>query len=50
MLDNGNFTGVAAKELKEETGIEIKEKDLVDLIGLSYNGKFKGMCKFFFLF
>ena len=25
MLDGGNFTGVAAKELKEETGIEIKE-------------------------
>jgi ADP-sugar diphosphatase len=31
MLDNGKFLGVAAKEFKEEVGIELKESDLIDL-------------------
>lgn len=32
MLDeDGNFIGVAAKELKEETGLEIEEKKLIPL-------------------
>jgi ADP-sugar diphosphatase len=36
MLDgSGNFAGVAAKELKEELGIEVKEEDLTDLSTLS---------------
>lgn len=34
MLDgSGNFGGVAAKELDEEAGIKINEKDLIDLSG-----------------
>jgi ADP-sugar diphosphatase len=37
MIDgNGSFVGVAAKEMKEETGIEIKETDLIDLTQLAY--------------
>jgi len=43
MLDEGEFIGVAAKELKEETGIEIKEKDLIDLTALAYNGLAPGV-------
>jgi len=43
MLDDGHFGGVAAKELREETGIDIKEEDLIDLSGLAYNGKYHGM-------
>ena len=36
MLDgSGNFGGVAAKELEEELGIKISEKDLTDLSGLA---------------
>jgi|JI6StandDraft_1071083.scaffolds.fasta_scaffold00001_23 ADP-sugar diphosphatase len=36
MLDgSGNFAGVAAKELEEELGIKIAEKDLTDLSGLA---------------
>lgn len=32
MIDeDGNFKGVAAKELEEETGIKIELKELVDL-------------------
>jgi len=32
MMDgDGNFIGVASKEMKEETGIEIKEHELLDL-------------------
>uniref|UniRef100_A0A6B2LGL6 Nudix hydrolase domain-containing protein n=1 Tax=Arcella intermedia TaxID=1963864 RepID=A0A6B2LGL6_9EUKA len=45
MLDgNGNFGGVAAKELEEETGIKIHASELVDLIELAYpDGKYEGM-------
>jgi len=44
MLDgDGNFAGVAAKELKEETGLEIKQKDLIDLTRLAYKDKYPGM-------
>jgi ADP-sugar diphosphatase len=40
---DGNFAGGAARELKEETGIEINEKDLFDLTALFYGDKFKGV-------
>ena len=44
MLDgDGCFGGVAAKEMKEETGIEILEKDLIDMTELAYGKRFKGM-------
>jgi ADP-sugar diphosphatase len=33
--DNGTFTGAAAKEIKEETGLEIQEKELVDMTKLA---------------
>ena len=37
MLDGeGNFSGVAAKELREETGIEIAANELLDLSELAY--------------
>lgn len=37
MMDGkGSFVGVAAKEMKEETGIEISERDLQDLTQLAY--------------
>jgi ADP-sugar diphosphatase len=32
--DNGTFTGAAAKEIKEETGLEVREEDLVDMTKL----------------
>ncbi|KAL9647482.1 hypothetical protein ABK040_006842 [Willaertia magna] len=35
--DDGNFSGVAAKEVKEETGLEIKDNDLIDLTQLCNN-------------
>lgn len=34
--DSGSFVGVAAKELKEETGITISEDELTDLTALAY--------------
>jgi ADP-sugar diphosphatase len=43
MLDGGHFAGVAAKELREETGIDIQEEALIDLTGLAYNGNHRGM-------
>jgi ADP-sugar diphosphatase len=33
--DSGSFTGAAAKELKEETGLEVTEDELVDMTQLS---------------
>lgn len=33
---SGNFSGVAAKEMEEETGIMIGEDDLIDLTELAY--------------
>jgi ADP-sugar diphosphatase len=36
--DGGSFVGVAAKELKEETGIDIEPHELVDLTALAYEG------------
>jgi 8-oxo-dGTP pyrophosphatase MutT (NUDIX family) len=33
--DSGTFTGAAAKELKEETGLEVPEDQLVDLTSLA---------------
>lgn len=44
MLDaDNNFSGVAAKELAEETGIVIKEEDLINLTKLAYGDKYPGM-------
>jgi ADP-sugar diphosphatase len=34
MDENGNFIGVAAKEIKEETGLDIVERDLIPLGGI----------------
>ncbi|CAJ0649685.1 16385_t:CDS:2, partial [Entrophospora sp. SA101] len=43
MLDgSGNFSGKCSDEIKEEIGIEIKEKDLIDLTELAYGDKFRG--------
>ncbi|CAG8514089.1 4152_t:CDS:2, partial [Scutellospora calospora] len=43
MLDgSGNFVGKASEEIKEETGIEIKDQDLIDLTELAYGDKYKG--------
>ena len=40
MLDgSGAFSGVAAKEMKEETGLAITEAELVDLTALAYCGE-----------
>ncbi|KAK9721869.1 hypothetical protein K7432_003098 [Basidiobolus ranarum] len=35
--DSGEFSGVASKELEEETGLTINEKELIDLIELTYD-------------
>lgn len=44
MLDgDGNFSGAAAKELREETGLAIPSSELVDLTGLAYGDAYKGM-------
>jgi len=43
MVDGGRFVGAAAKELKEETGIDIQEDQLVDLTSLAYQGNHVGM-------
>jgi len=44
MIDEkGNFKGQVALEMKEETGIEIQEKNLIDLTELAYKGKFSGI-------
>ena len=39
MLDSsGSFVGAAAKELQEETGLTVKEKDLIDLTEKAFKG------------
>ncbi|KAK4516879.1 uncharacterized protein ATC70_000206 [Mucor velutinosus] len=44
MLDgSGNFSGTAAKEIKEETGLEIKEDELVDMTDMAYGDKWRGV-------
>mmetsp|Transcript_87457 Transcript_87457/g.136887 ORF Transcript_87457/g.136887 Transcript_87457/m.136887 type:complete len:250 (-) Transcript_87457:108-857(-) len=44
MLDgDGNFGGVAAKEMKEETGLIIKQDELIDMTQLAYGDQFPGM-------
>eukprot|EP01133_Synstelium_polycarpum_P012264 gene12264-14374_t len=44
MLDgSGHFVGVAAKEMKEETGIDVTEDKLVDLTSLAYGADADGM-------
>ncbi|CAO3639833.1 unnamed protein product [Mucor fragilis] len=44
MLDgSGNFAGTAAKEIKEETGLEIKEDELVDMTDMAYGDKWRGV-------
>lgn len=36
MVDNHTFDGAAAKEMKEETGLEFQEEEMVDLTALLY--------------
>jgi len=44
MLDGeGKFIGVAAKELKEETGLDIEAKTLICMTDLAYGDKAQGM-------
>ena len=44
MLDGeGDFSGVAAKELGEEADIHINKDKLIDMTQLAYNDKYKGM-------
>ncbi len=44
MLDgDGNFSGVAAKEIKEETGFVIDPTKLIDLTELAYEGAWRGV-------
>ncbi|CAB4401235.1 unnamed protein product [Rhizophagus irregularis] len=43
MLDgSGNFTGKASEEIREETGIVIKDQDLIDMTELAYGNQYKG--------
>lgn len=40
MLDgSGKFAGVAAKELEEEAGLEVREEELIDLTELAYGSE-----------
>lgn len=44
MLDgSGNFSGVAAREIEEETGIVISSENLIDLTDLVYKSRFQGV-------
>lgn len=44
MLDgSGNFSGKAAEEIKEETGLIIKEDELIDMTELAYGDKWRGV-------
>ena len=35
MLDGGTFSGGAAKEIEEETGLKVKESELIDMTALA---------------
>ena len=37
--DSGNFAGIAAKELAEETGIRLNATDLIDMTALTYEAR-----------
>ena len=44
MLDgSGNFKGIAAKEMEDETGIVVNGSDLFDLTNWAYGNAYKGM-------
>ncbi|KAF7731625.1 hypothetical protein EC973_008794 [Apophysomyces ossiformis] len=44
MLDgSGNFSGTAAKEIEEETGLVVKDSELIDLTELTYGNRWKGV-------
>ncbi|CAM0135689.1 hypothetical protein VKS41_005352 [Umbelopsis sp. WA50703] len=44
MLDgSGSFSGTAAQEIEEETGLKIKEDELVDMTELAYGDKWRGV-------
>lgn len=44
MIDSeGHFSGHMAREIKEETGLIIHEKDLTDMTELAYGDRFQGM-------
>eukprot|EP00960_Hanusia_phi_P004568 132994-Hanusia_phi.AAC.1 len=44
MLDSsGDFVGVAAKELEEETGLKVQKKDLIDLTEKAFGGSCPGV-------
>lgn len=43
MSEGGNFYGVAAKEIEEELGLQIKKEDMVYFTELAHKGKFKRM-------
>ncbi|KAH8588509.1 nudix hydrolase 14 [Bisporella sp. PMI_857] len=39
MVDNGTFKGIAAQEIKEELGIDIPEKELINLSELAFTSE-----------
>lgn len=41
--DSGDFVGVAAKELREETGLEVHQKDLYDLTEKAFGSQYPGI-------
>ncbi|CEP19456.1 hypothetical protein [Parasitella parasitica] len=44
MLDgSGNFAGTAAKEIEEETGLKIKQDELVDMTDWAYGNRYRGV-------
>ncbi|KAG0179942.1 hypothetical protein DFQ28_002052 [Apophysomyces sp. BC1034] len=44
MLDgSGNFSGTAAKEIEEETGLIVKDNELIDMTELTYGNRWKGV-------
>jgi ADP-sugar diphosphatase len=40
--DSGSFAGAAAKEIREETGLEIPEAELLDMTSLAISGSSTG--------